>query len=227
MERGIVSPAFVKGADGLYRCFALEEMQWLEHGFTTRHSATSIQEVTTLQQIHSATVLSAAGLVNRACEGDALVSNETGKRIGVRTADCVPILLADSETRALAAIHAGWRGTAGRIASKTVERMHNDFGTQPRNVIAAIGPSIGVCCYEVGEEVGAQFAELFPELAGDGRVMLDLVEANRRVLAASAVPAEQIYSAGLCTCCSADDFFSYRRDPADPGRMISFIGRLR
>ncbi|MFZ0590210.1 MAG: peptidoglycan editing factor PgeF [Bryobacteraceae bacterium] len=227
MERGIISPAFVKGADGVYRCVALEEMQWLEHGFTTRRSASSIQEVTTLRQIHSATVLSAAGLDDRACEGDALISSERGKRIGVRSADCVPILLADSETRTVAAIHAGWRGTAARIASKTVERMQEDFGTQPRNVIAAIGPSIGVCCYEVGSEVRARFADVFPELAGDGRVMLDLVEANRRILRAAGVPVEQIHSSGLCTCCSADEFFSYRRDPGEPGRMISFVGRLR
>jgi polyphenol oxidase len=217
-------PSFVKGADEIYRCVPLEDMRWLEHGFTTRHSAGSVQAVT-LRQIHSATVLNAGGLGGGSCEGDALVSNESGKRIGVRTADCVPILLADPKTRAVAAIHAGWRGTAARVASKTIERMQKDFGTQPGNVIAAIGPSIGVCCYEVGTEVRAQFADLFPDRIGNGHLMLDLIEANRRILMAAGVPAAQIQSAGLCTYCSPEDFFSYRRDPRDPGRMISFIGR--
>lgn len=226
-----MNPAFIKGADEIYRCAPLEELQWLEHGFTTRHSTAPISAVTTLKQIHSATVFNAAGLNDRACEGDALVSNERGKRIGVRTADCVPILLADPVTRAVAAIHAGWRGTAARIVSRTIERMAREFGTWPENVRAAIGPSIGVCCYQVGPEVKAQFEGLFPEwngsLATNDRVMLDLVEANQRIFVTAGIPAEQIYTSRLCTCCEKDEFFSYRRDPQDPGRMVSFIERLR
>jgi polyphenol oxidase len=221
-----VKPAFVKGGDEIYRFVLFESLGWIAHGFGTRRSGGFIEPVTTLRQIHSADVLNAAGLEDRACEGDALVSNQPGRRIGVRTADCVPILLADSETRSVAAIHAGWRGTVARIVRLTLERMKRDFGTRPESVLAAIGPSIGVCCYEVGPEVKAQFADLSSNLSEKGRLTIDLVEANRRILIAAGVPATQIYSANLCTRCHTEEFFSYRRDPQDPGRMVSFITRL-
>jgi YfiH family protein len=158
-------------------------------------------------------------------EGDSLISNERGKVIGVRTADCVPILLVDAETRSVAAIHAGWRGTAANIVGRTVEHMAHAFQTNPLHIFAAIGPAIGGCCYEVGFDVAAQFNGILPEVAPDGqkRVRLDLAEANRRLLLSAGVPYAQVYPSRFCTFCNSDDFFSYRREQANPGRMISFI----
>lgn len=222
--------AFVKGSDGIYRCAALEELTWLDHGFTTRQSAAFGWQAITLRQVHSNRVWNASGVEDRDREGDALVSNDRGPRIGVRTADCVPILLADRRNRSVAAIHAGWRGTAGRIAECTVEQMIQDFGSSPDDIIASIGPAIGVCCYQVGPEVKDQFQEIFPEWScSDSNalpVMLDLAEANRRILEATGIPAKQIHSSGLCTWHCGEDFYSFRREPENPGRMISYIARV-
>jgi hypothetical protein len=230
MSASSPSADFVKGSDEIYRCSALQQLKWLDHGFTTRQSYRAVSPTVTLRQIHSATVWNAAGLNDREREGDSLVSNKPGQLIAVRTADCVPILLADAKTRSVAAIHAGWRGTAAAIALHAVEQMMLDFGAQPADIFAAIGPSIGACCYQVGPEVKARFDKLFPEWAGtvqqDAPVMLDLVDANCRILKSAGVPDKQILQSNLCTWHDDENFFSYRRNPDEPGRMISFIGRL-
>jgi hypothetical protein len=230
MAACVANASFRKGADEIYRCEPFEQFGWLKHGFATKASRLPGLSITTLRQVHSAHVFDAEGLRDRQCEGDALVSNQPGKWIGVRTADCVPILLADHRTRAVAAIHAGWKGTAASIVRHAIDQMSTSFGTHAMDIHAAIGPAIRVCCYEVGREVAAAgFEELFPEglrpHSQDGHVMLDLVEANRRILTASGVPAAQIYDSGLCTFCCRDEFHSYRRDPSDRGRMVSFVSR--
>jgi len=167
-----------------------------------------------LKQIHSANVLHVSG-VGCAGEADALITNEPGIAVSVRTADCYPILLVDPAHRAIAAIHAGWRGTAGQIVEQTLHRMGSEFGTKPAQVMAAIGPGIGECCYEVGAEVAARFGV-------DGPARLDLARINREQLIAAGVPASQIDSIGGCTFCDAGRFFSYRREKDAAGRMISF-----
>src|SRR5690348_5954965 len=221
------APHFAKRGD-FYCCLPFDEFGWLKHGFSTRDSRPP-DDITTLKQVHSAEVRNASGLRDRAAQGDALISNARGTLVGVRTADCVPLLLADHKARAVAAIHAGWRGTAEGIARRAVQRLGEEFGVNPEDVHVAIGPAIRVCCYEVGEDVAARFVPLFPEwnhLEFQGnRRMLDLVEANKRILAMAGVPERQIYDSGLCTFCGADEFYSYRRDPNDPGRMVSFVGR--
>ena len=108
-------------------------------------------------------------------EGDALLEDQPGSVVAVKTADCIPILLVDERRRAVAAVHAGWRGTAARIAADAVAAMGERFGTRPEDLHAAIGPGIGACCYEVGPEVAAQFG-------GQGRGHIDLTAANRRQL---------------------------------------------
>jgi YfiH family protein len=229
MQSSSAAADFVKDSDCIYRCSALQELTWLNHGFTTRQSAELVRPVITLRQIHSNMVWNAGALEDREQEGDALVSAEPGRPIGVRTADCVPILLADRATRSVAAIHAGWRGTAARIAQQAIEQMTRDFGTHPRDLLAAIGPAIGVCCYRVGPEVKNQFQKIFPEWdsrpSDEEPAMLDLAEANRRILEMAGIPPKQIFFAGLCTWHHSDDFYSYRREPENPGRMISFIVR--
>lgn len=215
-------------------------------------------EVATLQQIHSDIahrVDRSAALIKEAAQGDALFTREPGILLAVQTADCVPILLADTKRRAVAAIHSGWRGTLSRIAAKTLGRMQMDFGTRPEDVIAALGPGIARCCYEVGPEVARDFHAKFPKggewfdgpfdslAAGENdpnwlpwltrkppghapppmRVHLDLIAANRAILAEAGVHPARIFSAGFCTACRTDLFFSYRRERTT-GRMLAVIG---
>lgn len=119
----------------------------------------------TLRQFHSDVIYLAAGSSGQAPKADALITNTPGLLLGVQTADCVPILLADKRRHVVAAIHAGWRGTLARIATKTLGRMSMEFGTEPRDVVAALGPAIGRCCYEVGPEVAQAFSAQFPPAA--------------------------------------------------------------
>jgi YfiH family protein len=169
-----------------------------------------------LKQIHSASVLVATER-EPVGEGDALLTATPGLRVSVRTADCYPILLADTKNRAVAAVHAGWRGTAGKIVVETLARMRAQFGTAPADIVAAIGPGIGLCCYQVGAEVGRLFG-----LEEAGRI--DLAAANRRQLLDTSVEKSAIDVLGGCTFCDSSRFYSFRRDKADRGRMISYIG---
>jgi hypothetical protein len=213
------------GPDGIYRCDAFQEFVWQSHGFGTREGNPTAD--ITLRQTHSSRVVNASGLRDRDREGDALVTDQLRTSIGVRTADCVPILLLDCRNRAIAAIHAGWRGTAAEIAKCTVEKMSRDFETNPGDLYAAIGPCIRACCYEVGFDVAQQFASVFPEWDPDARAhKLDLAEANRRQMHAAGVNPERIFDSCLCTTCQSAQFFSYRREPENPGRMLAAITRL-
>ncbi|MGA7785224.1 MAG: peptidoglycan editing factor PgeF [Candidatus Acidiferrales bacterium] len=119
--------------------------------------------LTVLHQIHSDVIHLVEKAPDAPLRGDALISNTPGVLLGVQTADCVPVLLADTRRRAVAAIHAGWRGTLARIAAKTIGRMSMEFGTRPADVVAAIGPAIHRCSYEVGPEVAQAFAGQFPQ----------------------------------------------------------------
>lgn len=115
-----------------------------------------------MRQIHSDVVLITPAVPESPQTGDALATKTPNLLLGVQTADCVPILLADLRNRAVAAVHAGWRGTLARIVVKTLGRMQMEFGTQPKDVVAALGPAVGRCCYEVGAEVAQAFATQFP-----------------------------------------------------------------
>ena len=169
-----------------------------------------------LKQVHSDRVLLAACATGVIGEADALIVAEPGVTISIRTADCLPILLADGRTGAIAAVHAGWRGTAASIGVRALERMRAEFGTRPEDVVAAIGPGIGVCCYEVGAEVARQFGEPVGKI--------DLAAHNRRQLVQAGVGHVDVVSP--CTYCEGDTFFSYRREGERAGRMISFIRRV-
>lgn len=185
----------------------------------------------TLRQIHSKLVWNAHGLIDREKEGDALVTNDAGLAIGVRTADCVPILLLDPNTRAVAAVHAGWRGTAAAIVRCAIHKMAAEFNSVPAELIAAIGPSIRECCYEVGAEVVARFEDSVPEwhdtpAKPGGKRNLDLARVNMRQMRFAGLPDDHIFDSCLCTCCQTDTFYSYRREPSEPGRLTSAIERL-
>jgi YfiH family protein len=193
----------------------LSALPWATHGFGTRHPTPIPHSVSNLKQIHSNLVLRADQPGNLG-QGDALITNQPGLAISVRTADCYPILLVDARHHAVAAIHAGWRGTAAKIVIKTLERMNAEFGTELNDVAAAIGPGIGVCCYEVGKDVSKQFG--FAE-----KTHVNLALENRKQLESSGVPAQNIQALDVCTFCDAERFFSYRREKDKAGRMTSFI----
>jgi polyphenol oxidase len=193
----------------------LERLDWIEHGFGTRTAPLLQDGMASVKQIHSAVCL-IAGDAGCLGEGDALITNRTGVAVSVRTADCYPILLADPTARAVAAVHAGWRGTAAGVVQATIVRMQREFGTRPEDLWAAIGPGIGACCYEVGEDVARQFGR-----TSAGRI--DLAAANRRQLLEAGVMEEHVHSLDFCTYCTAVRFHSYRRDKNAAGRMISYI----
>jgi YfiH family protein len=199
------------------------EFDWLTHGFGTRDSVAPA-ELTTAKQIHSALVLDACGRRGEQIgEGDAIVSAEPGVAIGIRTADCVPLLFADPETRVVACAHAGWRGTAANIAAATVERMRM-LGCDPANIVAAIGPSIGPCCYEVDAATAQRFDRWRTATPGKEKPHLDLPAINERQLMEAGVL--RIWKSGECTYCRADRYFSFRREKEQAGRMLSFVSRM-
>lgn len=162
-------------------------------------------------------------------EGDAILTNKKGLAIGVLTADCVPIILVDPVQEVVGIVHAGWRGTVAGICGKAVTKMGDHFGSHAEDISAAIGPAIGPCCYEVGEEVAVHFRTgLFQEKEvvvqiNDGRLQLDLQKANQLLLLESGVEDCNISISPFCTSCSSDLFFSYRRDGAPTGRQLSFV----
>jgi hypothetical protein len=218
-----VGDLFFKDPDQIYRALPLLEFDWLEHGFGTRLSPqwNDRADLILLNQVHSDCAVYADGRrAGHIGKGDALFTGVPGALIGVRTADCVPILIVDVEARAIAAVHAGWRGAAQGIAGKAVAEMTARFGSLPEDLCAAIGPAIGPCCYEVGPEVTALFTES-NGLAGGSR--LDLPGVNRRQLLDAGLLPGEVWSAGLCTACLADEFFSWRRDRHESGRMVSAI----
>jgi YfiH family protein len=165
---------------------------------------------------------------------DALVTDAPSILLGVKTADCVPILLGDARSGACAAIHAGWRGTLVSILPRALEQMTREYGTRPSDVRVAIGPSARSCCYEVGADVIEAFRKSFPDLTSlftptrTGHALVDLQRANREQLIEAGIAPERIHTTPLCTICRTDLFFSYRREKSlygRTGRLMSVVGR--
>jgi polyphenol oxidase len=204
-----------------------------------------------LKQFHSSVVHFFRAAPAEPGKGDASLTNTPGLLLGVQTADCVPILLVDPKQRAVAAIHAGWRGTLARIAEKTVGEMRKRFRCDPAGLLAALGPAIGGCCYEVGTELVTQFTSQFAEAEGwfdelrtgdepnplqwlnmmppghqppPKNVRLDLRKANRAQLLAAGLADKNIFVSNLCTACHGDLLFSYRREGEESGRLIGAVG---
>ncbi len=191
------------------------------------------------------------------CKGDGLITDEPGILLAVQTADCIPVLVADRKKRVVGAFHAGWRGTVQRIVENGVGRMRLFYGSHPKDLIAAIGPGIGVCCYGVGDEVMSAFEsqftyarELFREVFDSDPVRkkypmlfltqrapghspigpqlhLDLMEANRRQLLDAGLSPRAIHITGGCTQCDRELFFSHRGSQGFAGRMMSVIGIVK
>jgi len=201
-----------------------------------------VAEVVRLNQVHGReVVISRRGSPRAAAvqDADVLVSDDPDIAIAVRAADCVPLLLADSRVGVVAAVHAGWRGTAAGAAPAAVEALAREFGTKPEDLVAAIGPSIGACCYEVGTELVDAFAAaghprhlidrwfLAPPPPRGSRerpkLRLDVGSANRDQLILAGVPEESIHACGLCTAMHLDVLTSYRAEKEKAERMAGII----
>lgn len=206
-----------------------------------------------MRQVHSSVIHRVEEVSAQPLQGDGLITNRSGIVLAVRVADCLPVLMADPVRRAVGAFHAGWRGTLARIVEKGVGEFRRQFGSDPADMAAAIGPGIHRCCYEVSEDLrdqfGSQFAyagELFAEVFSSDPVRrkypllfmnmrapghgeppqtahLDLVEANRRQLLEAGVRAENIWISDLCTSCRTDLLFSHRKEKGVTGRMVGAI----
>jgi hypothetical protein len=232
---------------------ALEKIHGIEHVFTTRQNGlgarnnelrspgdwdrvavvfgVSPDRVVTVTQVHGENIVQVDEENFRSMpvlQADALITGTRGIAVAVETADCVPILVMDPETPAVAAIHAGWRSTVKTIVHKTIERLCREFHCEPGRMIAAIGPAIGPECYEVDEPVMGPVRDTFPfwrdaaTQRENDRWGLDLVKLNRFELLRSGVKAENIHALGICTSCSKDLFYSFRAE-GRTGRMLSAI----
>ncbi len=235
----------------MLRCTPLEAVA--RHGFTSRQlelrpgdaapaawvsAAASVgcrvPQLARVRQVHGAAVrvVRAADVAAPVPEADAAITNAPGVAVAVVAADCVPVLLGDPLTGAVAAVHAGWRGTAADAVGAAVAGLRREFGVSPASLVAAIGPSIGACCYEVGEELLREFAaaghssvDLAEWFARDrgGRLRLDLWQANADLLVAAGVPRARVHVAGLCTKTHVDVFASFRAEGDRAGRMAAII----
>ena len=241
------------------RAWKLGEPESTEGGWVEVAEAAGVEvlRLDRLRQVHGA-----AALVRRRSSGpterdegrlheaDIILTDEAERAITIRIADCLPILMVDRRTQAVAAAHAGWRGLAARVPTVTVERFVSEFGSRPQDLLVAIGPSIGACCYEVGEDVRERFRgfsdaaverwfSVHPAvLAGNPPVgtlsstrrpyhwFFDGWQCARDQLASAGVPADQIFVSELCTASHDSAFCSYRRDGAGAaGRMVGVIKR--
>lgn len=187
-----------------------------------------VERLVLAEQVHGVTV--ARGRPGELPEADALWTDAPDTWIGIRTADCVPVLLSSEDGARVAAVHSGWRGTVARIAAAAVAALERE-GTPPRALRAAIGPAIGACCYEVGEDLADQFAAAFGAevVRRDGpRPRLDLRRAVRHTLLQAGLTDGAIEDVSGCNACEPERFFSHRRDRGGTGRHLAFIapGRL-
>ena len=156
-------------------------------------------------------------------EYDALVTNVPNTFLGIRTADCLPIFVVDPEKKVIAAVHSGRQGTSLHIAAKVVEVMHKEFGSSVHDLLVALGPGIGLCCYEIDEKVFVSEWEPFATHKGNGKWNVDLARMNIHLMEKQGISEEQVFWIDLCTHCHHDLFFSYRKE-GKTGRQLSFIG---
>ncbi len=237
----------------MYRCYhprvdlrvasvpALDAVPGLVHGFERRAPAAGRESrdesrgrvsralavygrLHLLAQVHGARVVEAPW--DGCPEGDAGVADAPGLLLGIETADCLPVLLVDPRRGAVAAVHAGWRGTAAGIAARAASALVGR-GSRPADLLAALGPAIGPCCYEVGEELRESFPEHLFRPGPRGRPHLDVRAANVGQLLEAGVSPARVHHVDECTRCRADLYPSWRRDGRGAGRMISFVGFAR
>ena len=189
--------------------------------------------VVTMRQVHGDHVIEVSDrTLKEAGEADGMLTGERDIFLAVLTADCVPILIVAPEKKVAAAVHAGWRGTLAGIAEKAVRLLESRYDVVAADLEAALGPSIGACCYEVKEDVSGPLMKKWGRLTTpsvfvrEGRTYLDLRRLNRDILRAAGIPGNQLHQIGPCTSCASEEFFSYRRAGGETGRQMSLIGWL-
>jgi purine-nucleoside/S-methyl-5'-thioadenosine phosphorylase / adenosine deaminase len=189
--------------------------------------------IVTMNQVHGDGIVEVNDKTRKETgEADAMVTHERGTYLGILTADCVPILLAAPKRKMVAVVHAGWRGTLAGLAAKVVRLLQERYEIATAGIEAALGPSIGGCCYEIKDDVARPLLAQWGSRAEsslerrDGKCFLDLRRLNREILAHAGISASRIFEVGPCTSCASEEFFSYRREGADVGRQLSFIGWL-
>lgn len=194
----------------------------------------SVEKLVTVKQVHGVDLLAIdspnpdySHFFKLECDG--IVTNQPGVMIGITVADCVPVLFLDPKNKVVAALHAGWKGTAGRICRKGIDAMREMFGCKPSDILAAIGPAIGPCCYEVDAPVMEEFKrnglgfDAFAVERGEGKWGLDLSLANKVQLLEAGLSEKNIETADTCVSCEKNLYFSYRRDKGETGRQMGFI----
>jgi polyphenol oxidase len=236
------------------RAMFLDKVRGANAHRRVKKNASSLWPLVTLRQIHSDIIHCIDAVPDEPLAGDGMITATPGFLVAIQTADCFPIILVDMKRRAVGVFHAGWRGTVKRIVEKGIGEMVRHFGSRPSDLQGAIGPGIQGCCYEVGEEVRANFesqfeyaSELFREIResdpvrekypllfltarapGHGelppKIFLDIAEANRRQLLAAGVPAKNIEISTLCTKCNNDLLFSHRVEKGKTGRQMAVAG---
>ncbi|MEN6623897.1 MAG: peptidoglycan editing factor PgeF [Smithella sp.] len=212
-----------------------EELQVMHNwGKMAGSFAIPIENFLVLNQVHGDDILIIKSRESYFSSGDALnydaiITNRSGLALCIKTADCVPVFIIDKKKKVIAAVHAGWKGTALGITAKVIQLMKSQYGSNPQDILAAVGPSIGFCCYEVDSIVADAFAEhkgkknfLF-QVKGKNKWMLDLPEANHQQILECDVPETNIELSGLCTKCNQDLFFSHRGSGGITGRQINFL----
>ena len=189
--------------------------------------------IVTVKQMHGEDLVEVKDKnLKEAGEADGMVTSEKDIYLAVLTADCVPLLFVAPKQRVVAAVHAGWRGTMAGIAEKTARLLKTRYGVEPSELEVALGPSIGICCYEVKDDVAGPLMKRWGKLTTpsiavrDGKSFINLRRLNRDILRAAGVPGNQLFQVGPCTSCTPVDFFSYRRERSETGRQMSFVGWL-
>lgn len=228
----------------LTRAMGFMPAEEAEDGYPTRPDFDTINRIAShfpvnnramifMNQVHEDLIIVKTNKKPSFPTADAIITDQKNIALAIKTADCVPIFLYDPKNHIIAAVHAGWRGTALKIAKKALLKMEHFFKTDFNDVAAFIGPAIGACCYEVGKEVyehmhfiGKSRQDYFGRLK-NGNFMMDLKGINAHIIEQEGVPFENIEVSDLCTKCRADLFHSHRRDGIKAGRNISFITILK
>jgi len=222
-------PLILKKSNGFYEIPLFEEFN-VRAVFTTREKKVDLQKIgisgskiAQPTQVHGDAVFCACK-PGPAGEADALITNCRNIPLAIRTADCLPVFLCDTAHSAIAMIHAGWKGIHKKIILKTIKQMETKFSTDPSDLVAALGPAIRPCCYEVGAEFRGYFGDFV--LPRDNRLYFDIVSAAVSELLEAGVNKGHIYDSAICTSCRNDEFFSFRREGLMAGRSFSVIERL-
>lgn len=216
------TPLILIKSNGFYEIPLFEEFN-VRAVFTTREMSISGSNLVRPDQVHGDSVFCACK-AGAAGEADALITRCRHLPLAIRTADCLPVFLFDTGRRAIAMIHAGWKGMHKKIISKTIEQMEIKFLTDPSELIAALGPAIRPCCYEVGEEFRGYFGGLIS--SRDNKLYFDIAAAAVNELLGAGVKDGHIYDSAICTSCRNDEFFSFRREGLMAGRSLSVMELL-